>query len=91
MIKRLNIRVPTLKDVDSIRVTDTSARTDIFAESIHRTVTPAERVDDPIFFKDSQPMPLMVVTPDIIARHLVFLNKYKAAAPDGLHRMVLGT
>ncbi len=31
----------------------------------------------------------MVFTPDIAARHLMSLNPYEAADPDGLHPRVL--
>ncbi len=36
-------------------------------------------------------MPLMMFTFNIVARHLVSLNPYKAAGPDGLHPKVLRT
>ncbi len=85
MNKRLKNQVVMLKDADGIRITDPSSQANIFAETIHRTFKPDERVDDPVFFKDSQPMPRIMFTPDIVARHLVSLNPYKAARPDGLH------
>ncbi len=75
----------TLKDVNGIRVTDPSSQANIFAETIHRTFRPDERFDDPVFFKDSQQLPLLVFTPGIVSRHLVSLSPYKAAGPDGLH------
>ncbi len=72
----------TVKDGDGIRVTDHSSQANIFAESTHRTFRSDERVDDPVLFKDSQPMHLMRFTPDIVARHLVSLNPYKAAGTE---------
>ncbi len=89
--KRLKKQVVTLKDVDGIRVTDPSSQANIFAEVIHWTFRPDERVDDPAYFKDSQPMPLIMFTPDIVARHLMSLNPYKTAGPDGLHPKGLRT
>ncbi len=52
MKKRLNNQLVTLKGVDGIRVTNPSSQANIFAETIHRTFRPDERVDDPAFFKD---------------------------------------
>ncbi len=49
------------------------------------------RVDNPVFFKDSQPMPLMVFAPDIVVRRLVCLGPYKEAGSDGFDRKVLRT
>ncbi len=41
------------------------------------------------FSSKTQQTSLMVFTPDIVARHLVALDPYKAAGPVGLHPKVL--